>query len=69
MIPDCTVEFVEGPRAGITFRLKDSRGRYRSNLLHIHRNLPRTLEASSLAALIRGAGTPPGGFPKGLSRR
>jgi hypothetical protein len=67
MVPSCNVEFVDDTRLGVTFRLKDARGRYRSNVVHIHRNFTHTLESLSLARSIRGAGIPPGGFPRGLS--
>jgi hypothetical protein len=67
LVPACRVEFVDTTRPGVAFRLKDGRGRYRSNLVHIHRNSAHTLESLSLTRAIRGAGIPPGGFPKGLS--
>jgi hypothetical protein len=69
MIPDCTVEFVKDEREGVAFRLKDSRGRYRSNLVHIQRSWPRILDATSLAQILRRGGTPPAGLPKGLQLR
>lgn len=61
LVPGHKVEFVEGLRSGIGFRLKDGRGRYRSNIVRIYRNGPHTLEASSLVQSIRGAGIPPSG--------
>jgi hypothetical protein len=67
MVPACEVEFVDDVRPGIAFRLLDARGRYRSNLVRIHRNFAHTLESLSLARAIRGAGIPPAGFPRGLS--
>lgn len=66
LAPGCAVEFVEGVSPGIGFRLKDSRGRYRSNVVRIYRNGPRVLEAAEISRSIRGAGMPPGGFPNGL---
>jgi hypothetical protein len=68
LVPGHKVEFVEGLRSGVGFRLKDGRGRYRSNVVRIHRNRPRTLDASSLVHLIVGAGIPPAGLPRGLSQ-
>jgi hypothetical protein len=67
LVPSCKVEFVEDGRPGVTFRLKDARGTYRSNPVRIHRNFAHTLESLSLSRSIRGAGIPPGGFPRGLS--
>ena len=67
LVPDHKVEFVEA-RTGIGFRLKDGRGRYRSNVVRIHRISARTLEASSLIRAICGAGVPPAGLPRGLSQ-
>jgi len=66
LAPGYTVEFVEGLSSGIGFRLKDGRGRYRSNIVRIHRSGARTLETSSLIPLIRGAGVPSAGLPRGL---
>jgi hypothetical protein len=66
LVPTCKVKFVDDTRPRVAFRLKDARGRYRSNLVHIHRNSSHTLESLSLARSIRGAGIPPGGFPRGL---
>jgi hypothetical protein len=68
LAPGHTVEFVEGLPSGIGFRLKDRRGRYRSNVVRIHRSGPHTLEASSLVHSIRGAGVPAAGLPRGLSQ-
>jgi hypothetical protein len=69
LVPECIVEFEVSDRPGVAFRLKDKRGRYRSNLVHFHRNFPRLLEASQLVQAIRGMGIPPAGFPEELSRR
>jgi hypothetical protein len=68
LAPGCKVEFLEGMRTGIGFRLKDGRGRFRSNIVRIHRNSAHTLEASSLRRSICGAGVPPAGFPRGLTQ-
>lgn len=69
LVPGCTVEFVEGIRPGIGFRLKDKRGRYRSNVVRINRNAPDVLSSARLSESIWGAGTPPSGLPKGLRLR
>jgi hypothetical protein len=69
LAPGHMVEFVEGARTGISFRLKDRSGRYRSNVVRIHRNLPHTLDTSALVRSIVGAGIPPAGLPRGLSQR
>jgi len=68
LVPGHKVEFVDGVRTGIGFRLKDSRGRYRSNIVRIHRNSQSTLDESSLVQSICGAGVPPAGLPRGLSQ-
>jgi len=68
LVPGHKVEFVEAVRSGIAFRLKDDRGRFRSNIVRIHRNAVHTLEATSLRRSICGAGVPPAGLPRGLSQ-
>lgn len=66
IVPGHAVEFVEGLRTGVGFRLKDRAGRYRTNIVHIHRHRPHTLEKTSLLQSIRGAGVPPAGLPRGV---
>jgi hypothetical protein len=65
LAPGCKVEFIEDVAWGVGFRLKDARGRYRSNVVKIHRSGPHVLDAEALVRAIRGAGIPDAGFPRG----
>ena len=67
VIPSCDVEFVDGLERGIGFRLKDKRGRYRSNIIRIYRNGPTVLDRDRLIWSIRREGNPGQGLPKELT--
>lgn len=64
IVPSCELEFVDGLERGIGFRLKDGRGRYRSNMIRIYRYRPDVLDRDKLTRSIRRAGIPEAGFPK-----
>jgi|SwirhisoilCB2_FD_contig_41_17257866_length_453_multi_1_in_0_out_0_1 hypothetical protein len=64
VVPTCTTEFVDGLDRGVGFRLKDRRGRLRSNIVRIIRNGPNVLTTKHLVSAIWGAGRPPAGLPK-----
>jgi hypothetical protein len=66
LVPSCTPEFVDGLDRGVGFRLKDRHGRFRSNIVKIHRNGPDVLTTKHLANAIWGAGKPPAGLPKNI---
>lgn len=58
MAPEYSVEFVDSKR-GVAFRMKDGRGRYRSEIVQVHSNRDgHALDRSSLERLLEGAGFP-----------
>jgi len=58
MAPGYTVEFVETNR-GLAFRMKDQRGRYRSEVVRVYRNHDgHALDRSLLERLLERAGFP-----------
>ena len=65
LFPDCETEFQQADR-GITFRLRDRQGRYRSNRVSVYRYHERVLDRANLKRAIRQAGSPPAGFPRDL---
>ena len=69
LLPDCSVEIIEDDKPGIAFRVKDSRGRDRTEIIRINRNLPHTLDRSNLTNLIASGRVPPAGRPRGLKRQ
>lgn len=58
--PGCEPEFVEGAGSGLSFRLKDKHGRYRSPVVRFHRYDTALLTRESLRRYVLGyrAGLP-----------
>ena len=65
LFPDCEPEFHEADQ-GVTFRLRDLRGRYRSNRVRLYRFHKHILDRANLVRAIQQAGAPPAGLPRGL---
>jgi hypothetical protein len=58
MAPGYSVEFVD-TKGGISFRMKDAAGRYRSKIVTVSRNRDgHALDRSALEQLLKGAGFP-----------
>jgi len=66
IVPSCEVEFINGLERGIGFQLKDSKGRYRTNIVRIYRYHEDTLTRDRLVRAIVNAGVPTAGLPHGL---
>ena len=64
--PSCLVEFIDGIKPGIGFRLRDQQGRYRTNDARIYRYNENVLSRDKLIYVIKREGRPSAGFPKGL---
>ena len=68
LFPTCELEFQVTERGGIKYRLIDSQGNYRSNIVNIYRPRKSILETSDIIWGIKSAGIPHHGFPKGFEK-
>jgi hypothetical protein len=64
LFPSCVPEFIEGAGPGLSFRLKDSRGRYRSEVVHLHRYRTGLLTRDALRDAVLGSQRYRPGLPK-----
>jgi hypothetical protein len=53
LFPKYEPEFIEELRQGIGFRLKDKKGQYRTEIVHIHRYHKDVLTKQSLLRVIK----------------
>jgi hypothetical protein len=64
LFPDCEPEFVAGSGQGLRFRLKDKRGRYRSELVHFQRYRTDLLTRGALLREVLGRRRYKPGLPR-----
>ena len=64
--PSCTVEIIQEMDRGIGFRLRDSCGRYRTNIVRLYRYHPDVLNKENLKRRIIFSGVPDAGLPRGF---
>jgi hypothetical protein len=64
LFPDCEPEFLDEPGRGLRFRLKDRSGRYRSEVVHLHRYRRDLLTREALLTAVLGRRRYEAGPPK-----
>ncbi len=66
VFPDYELEIEDNEKGGISYRLKDNVGNYRSNTIHLYREANKNIETTEIIRHIKNAGKPEKGFPKGF---